>query len=52
MLFAVNSSCIKCNEKAVADEDDISECPKCGTMQDTAECKQALTAQLRLKAEN
>ena len=56
-VFAVEkfdsySSCIKCNGKVVADEDDISECLKCGTMQDTTECKQALIAQLRLKAEN
>ena len=34
------------------DEDDIGECPKCGTMQKIEECKQTLIAQLRTKAEN
>ena len=46
-------SCVKCNGKVIPDDDDdISECPKCGTMQDTRKCKQAIIAQLRLKAKN
>lgn len=57
-VFAVEKldsycSCVKCNGKVIPDnDDDISECPKCGTMQDTKECKQAIVAQLRLKAKN
>ena len=47
-------SCVKCNGKVIPDDDDdeISECPKCGPMQDTKECKQAIIAQLRPKAKN
>jgi len=57
-VFAVDkfesySSCVKCNGKVtMIDEDDIGECPKCGTMQKIEECKQTLIAQLRTKAEN
>ena len=44
-------SCIKCNGKVLgADEDDISECTKCGTMQVITECRQAIVAQLHLKS--
>lgn len=43
---------MKCNGKVIPDDDDISECPKCGTMQDTKEWKQITVAQLRLKAQN
>ena len=46
-------SCVKCNGKVMpADDYEISECPKCGTMQVTTECRQAIVAQLRLKATN
>ena len=59
-IFAVEKlnryySCVKCNGKVLSndnDDDETSERPKCGTMQDTKECKQAITAQLRLKAKN
>ena len=51
--FESYSSCVKCNGKVTSvDEDSIGECSKCGTMQSTEECKQALIAQLRIKAEN
>ena len=56
-VFAVEKldsccSCVKCIAKVIPDDNDISECPKCGTMQDTREYKQATIAQLRLKAKN
>ena len=51
--FESYTSCIKCNGKVtLVDEDFIGECSKCGTMQSTQECKEALVAQLRVKAEN
>ena len=45
-------SCVKCNGKVIPADDDISECPKCGTVQVTTECRQAIVAQLRLKSTN
>ena len=45
-------SCVKCNGKVIPADDDISECPKCDTMQVTTECRQAIVAQLRLKSTN
>ena len=57
-VFAVEKfesyrSCVKCSGKvSPVNEDAISECSKCATMQSTEECKQALIAQLRVKDEN
>ena len=39
-------SCVKYIGKVIPTDDDISECPKCDTMQVTTECRQAIVAQL------
>ena len=43
-------SCVKCNGKVIPTDHDISERPKCDTMQVTTERRQAIVAQLRLKS--
>ena len=45
-------SCVKCNGRLAIDEDGLGECSKCETVQDTAESKQVIFAQLRIKGEN
>ena len=41
-------SCVKFNGKVIPTDDDISECPKCDTMQVTTECRDVIVVQLQL----